>query len=148
MATEPKSADYSEIYKQKQGSCNGFAQAVAATFGVNLIGDANTIIGDIVAPKNSNAPKWRKLTTLAEVQTAVRSGKLVIAALAGKDHHPPRTSGHLAIVVDGPLYRGKYPRCWAGSTNARWGKSDGTLSVGECWNPADRDSVGYYTTIP
>jgi len=51
-------------------------------------------------------------------------------------------NGHVAIVVDGPLYKGKYPICWGGSIGGA--QSQGDKSTGEVWNRADRDSAVYY----
>ncbi|MFX6250170.1 type VI secretion system effector peptidoglycanhydrolase Tse1, partial [Acinetobacter baumannii] len=80
---------------------------------------------------------WTKLASGAEAAQKAAQGFLVIAGLKG------RTSGHVAVVISGPLYRQKYPMCWCGSIAGAVGQSQGLKSVGQVWNRTDRDRLNY-----
>ena len=65
-----------------------------------------------------------------------------MAGLKGSEHNPARAQGHVAVVVPGPLYHGKYPPCWCGSSGTA--QSSGNKPVGEVRSKRDRDRVTYY----
>ena len=122
--------------KKNSDNCSGFAKAVAAKLGVTL---PNVQADGIVEYISGN---WTKLDSGAEAAKEAGLGYLVIAGLKGADHTPARSSGHVAIVVTGRLYLGKYPLCWGGSTGVA--QSRGDKSTGEVWARSDRNNVEYY----
>ncbi len=85
---------------------------------------------------------WTKLSSGADAAKKAAAGSLVIAGLKSSAHTPARNNGHVAIVVAGPLYHGKYPLVWGGSTSSA--QSQGNKSTGEVWNRNDRDNVQFY----
>ena len=122
---------------QNRNNCSGFVKAVAKKLGVPLDETANA--DGIV---DAISPRWKKLGSGQEAAQKAAMGVLVIAGLKGADHTPARNNGHVAIVVDGPLYKGVYPLCWCGSIGGAQSKGD--KSAGEIWSRADRDNVAYY----
>ena len=89
--------------------------------------------------KNQN---WTVVSSGSEAATKATAGMFVVAGLKSSEHNPARSNGHVAVVVSGDLYRGKYPKAWCGSIGGA--QSQGTKSTGEIWNRTDRDSVIYY----
>lgn len=122
---------------KNRDNCSGFVKAVAKKLGVPLPDTANA--DGIVDHLDKN---WKKLASGSDARLKAQTGSFVIAALKGSGHAPARNNGHVAIVVDGDLYRQKYPMLWGGSIGSA--QSQGTKSVGEVWNTRDRDSVTYY----
>lgn len=118
-------------------NCSGFVKSVAAKLGVPL---PSTADADGIAAAVSG---WKEIKTGAEAAREAGTGNLVLAVLAGADHTPPRTHGHVAVVVTGALYHDQFPKVWCGSLGGL-AKSKGTKSVGEVWGRADRDNVKYY----
>jgi hypothetical protein len=114
--------------------CSGFVRAVAKELRYSLSGNADAIVDQL---KGS----WKEVNLATAVKLA-QEGTLVIAGLKASDHSPPRNNGHVAIVVDGALYNGKYPPVWGGSIGSA--QSKGTKTVGEVWRKTDRDAVRYY----
>ncbi len=123
-----------KAYEKWSGDCSGFVKAVGAELSIVLIGNADAIV-------ESMGKVWTA-TDAASCLQWVRSGRLVIAGLSSKSHTPARNNGHVVVIVDGEMYRGKYPRCWGGSLGSA--QSKGTKSVGEVWNTKDRDAVKYF----
>jgi hypothetical protein len=127
--------------RQNKNNCSGFVKAVAQKLHVPMVQG----LADDIVDYLSSHPSWEKLADGAMAKNQASRGYLVIACQKGADYSPPQGSGHVAIVIDGILYRDKYPVCWGGSTgNAQ---SRGNKSVGEVWNPASRDRVLYYCYI-
>lgn len=122
---------------RNSGNCSGFLKSVAAGLGVKLPGELNA--DGLVAHLERH---WRPLPSGEAAAAQAAAGWLVVAGLASLRHTPPRRNGHVAIVVAGPLYRGKYPRVWCGSLGGA--QSRGEKSVGEVWNRTDRDAVSYH----
>jgi len=123
-----------------RNNCSGFVHSVAAELGVPLpSGNADSIMGGL-----AQSAEWKKLDNGEEAAKKAAEGYLVIAGLKGNEHQPGRNNGHVAVVISGPLYRGKYPRCWSGSIAGSVGQSQGLRSIGELWNRTDRDLVKYY----
>lgn len=118
-------------------NCSGFVKAVAKKLGAPLPETANAdgIIDAISA-------SWASVDSGAEAARLAATGVLVLVGLKAADHNPPRNNGHVAIVVNGTLYRHKYPPVWGGSTGGA--QSQGDKTVGEVWSNKDRDSVSYY----
>jgi hypothetical protein len=117
-------------------NCSGFLRSVAhrlnkTTFG----GQADDMIQYI---RNN----WTPVDTGSDAAAWAAQGALVVAGLKGSEHKPKRGHGHVAVIVPGPIYRGKYPLCWSGSTGTA--QSRGTKSVGLVWAPQDRDEVTYH----
>jgi len=136
MTKEDIVAACTKHYPAYSGDCSAFVRAVTQELGHPVDGNANGIMRQL-----STSTAWEAIDRAAAVE-AVKTGTLVIVGLRSGDHNPPRNNGHVAIVVDGTLYRGIYPMVWGGSIgNAQ---SRGTKSVGEVWNRTDRDSVLYY----
>ncbi len=119
-------------------NCSGFIKGVAQKLGISMPMYANAD-GLIDYMKNQG---WTKLASGAVAAQKAATGMFVVAGLKASQHQPARGNGHVAVVVSGALYRGAYPKCWGGSTGGA--QSQGTKSIGEVWNRADRDSVVYY----
>lgn len=137
MTNEEIVAACRKHYAAYSNDCSGFVRAVTAELGHPVSGNANGIMTEL-----ANATSTWEPIDRATAITAVHGGALVIAGLKSSDHTPPRNHGHVVIVVDGPLYRDRYPLCWGGSIGSA--QSRGTKSVGEVWNRTDRDAVLYY----
>lgn len=117
-------------------NCSGFVKSVAKKLDVPLPNvQADGIVDTI-------EKSWTKIKTGSEAAKKAGMGFLVIAGLKTTDYVKPPSQGHVAIIINGPLYRDKYPLCWGGSTGTA--QSRGDKSVGLIWRPEDRDSVAYY----
>lgn len=95
-------------------NCSGFVRAVANDCGVLLLGDANFIVDQL---KSSS----RVLVDGVQASRAAAAGDLVIGGVKSTGH------GHVVVVVDGPLNRGKYPYCF-------WGQYRGLTVLGQTHN--------------
>lgn len=137
MTNEQIVAACRKHYTAFSRDCSGFVRAVTAELGYPVSGNADGIMNELANSPNT----WQSITPEAAI-AAVRAGALVIAGLKSHEHVPAASNGHVVIVVDGPLYRGKYPRVWGGSIGDA--QSRGDKSVGEVWRVSDRDSVRYY----
>jgi hypothetical protein len=124
---------------KNSGNCSGFLKSVAQKLGVPM---ANLPADGII---DSVATTWRKVDSGAEAVKLAATGYFVVVGLRAKDHTPPATQGHVAIVVTGPLYHGKYPVCWGGSTGHAQSKGD--KSVGTIFPVSSRDKVSYFAYI-
>lgn len=122
---------------KNRDNCSGFVKAVAKKLGVPL---GETLNADGLVDAISSS--WTKLASGKDAATEAGLGKFVVAGMRAKDHAPSRNHGHVVVIVSGDLYRDKYPKCWGGSLGSA--QSRGTKSVGEVWNRADRDNVGYW----
>lgn len=117
-------------------NCSGFVKSVAQKLGVPLPNvQADGIVDTI-------EKSWTKAKTGAEAAKKSSEGFFVLAGLKSSDQTRQGSQGHVAIIINGPLYRGKYPLCWGGSTGTA--QSKGNKSVGEVWPVTDRDKVAYY----
>jgi cell wall-associated NlpC family hydrolase len=136
MTKEEILAACRKFYDLYSDDCSGFIRAVARELGYTLTGNADDLVSELE----------RRWTTIDRAQAieAAAAGTLVIVGLKAADHNPPRRHGHIAVVVDGPLYHGKYPRVWCGSIGGSAGQSEGNKSVGEVWRRTDRDNVSYF----
>lgn len=127
---------------QYPNDCAGFVRAVAEACGVILLGNANSIVSFL----NTGI----SLQTGVAARQAASAGQLVIAGLSAPGH------GHVVVVVDGPLNRGKYPYAFWGqyhglsvsgkTMNVGFTRGHGTLNY--AFSPADRDKVKYSTFKP
>ena len=124
---------------KNKDNCSGFVKAVAKELGVPLSETANA---DGIVDELAVSPKWSKLSSGKEAAAKAGLGSFVLAGLKSEDHKPGRNNGHVVVIASGALYRDIYPVCWGGSTGAA--QSQGTKSVGEVWNRADRDQVSYF----
>lgn len=122
---------------KNSNNCSGFVKSVANKLGVPLpqAAQADGIVDAIEV-------SWTKIHTGIEAAKKAAEGFLVVAGLRSGEHAKKTNQGHVVIIVSGPLYRSKYPRCWGGSTGTA--QSNGNKSVGEVWSTADRDNVTYY----
>jgi hypothetical protein len=119
-------------------NCSGFVRAVAKECNVLLVGDANSITGQLSRAK-------RVLSSGQEAARAAAAGYLVVGGVKSSGH------GHVVIVVDGPLSRGKYPYCFWGqyhgitlqgeTLNVGFTRGHGTLNW--AFGPKTRDTVVY-----
>jgi hypothetical protein len=111
-----------------KSDCSGFVKAVAADLGLHLTGQANDIIANVSAT-------WQKVTSGTSAAQEAADGKFIIGGLSDEPN------GHVVVVVDGPLNRGKYP-------TAYWGQLGGVgkkkTTINYSWNKTDRDRVEYY----
>lgn len=126
------------------GNCSGYLKKVAEKLGYSLPDVQANELMDWLDKKSG----WVKIVdekgrfsgTLA--QTLAKQGIFVIA---DQKHPSAKEHGHVAVVVDGPLYNKKYPRVWSGGGIR--GRSAGDKSVGETWPRSggyNRDKVKYY----
>lgn len=121
---------------KNKNNCSGFVKSVAKRLGVQLpAAQADGIVDSI-------DKTWLRIGGGTEAANKAAAGHLVLAGLRSADHSKSVTQGHVAVVISGALYRGKYPTCWGGSTGTA--QSRGDKSVGEIWNKIDRDNVRYY----
>lgn len=119
-----------EAYKS---DCSGFVKAVARELGTNLEGDANAISEFIQQLPQKTSDGMTAATWASE-------GKLVVAGLKGQDHQPPRSHGHVVVVVVGPLAHDQYPSAYWGTLGST-GRKNQTLNW--AWNSRDRDHLTY-----
>jgi len=82
--------------------------------------------------------RWQKSQNGVEAQGWAEEGRFVVVGF------PAKRNGHVAVVVKGPLYKGKYPTVVGGAINPV-ARSEGNLTVGEVFNRSDRNKVTYYT---
>lgn len=122
-------------YAAWKDDCSGFVRAVAKELGITLEGNADSIVSSI-------SIYWTPVTDAAQAVQLAEKGTLVIGGLKSSQHTPSRSHGHVVVVVPGAMYQGKYPIVWGGSIGSA--ASQGTKSVGEVWNRADRDNVKYW----
>ncbi|MCB1129724.1 MAG: hypothetical protein KDN05_01250 [Verrucomicrobiae bacterium] len=114
-------------------------KAVAGALGVNeLEGNAD----DITATITGNG--WRQLKDGVEAKEAADAGELVIGGLRGSEHNPPRSHGHVVVVVTGGLAQKKYPTAYWGSLGGI-GKKNSTINFS--WREGDRDNVHYAAKV-
>ena len=109
-------------------NCSGFVKSVAADLGIQLTGQANSIIDQM-----QRSP-WRILASGLEARRRAANGALVLGGLKADPH------GHVVIVVDGPLSHGKYPTAYWGSLG---GVAKKNTTINWSWVAADRDNVIY-----
>jgi hypothetical protein len=103
-----------DLFASNSDDCNKFVKAVAANFGIPLVGNADAIVSTI------QAMPWNYIgNDLAAAKTAsdfASQGKLVVAGLTASelgDSH-----GHVVVVVPGVLVNGLYPHAYWGSISA------------------------------
>jgi hypothetical protein len=121
--------------RANKNNCSGFLRSVADHLNKTIHG---VQADDLV---DYTRKSWIKVDTASEAALLASQGMLVVAGLMAGEHVPKAKYGHVAVIVPGPLYRGKYPRCWCGSIGHA--QSQGNKSVGEVWNQNDRDQVTY-----
>ena len=122
--------------------CAAFVRAVANDCGVLLSGNANFI--------SNTLPAGVRVQDGLSAARAAASGELVIAGLDAPGH------GHVAVVVDGPLNRGKYPYAFWGQyhgvriggqeLNVGFTRGHGTLNW--AFKPGDLNRVRYASFRP
>ncbi|MGK7863110.1 hypothetical protein [Falsiroseomonas sp. E2-1-a4] len=114
-------------WEANKADCSGFVRAVARACGLELTGQANTIIQHV-------RTNWHKVTDGADACAKATAGNFVIGGLEATPN------GHVVVVVPGPLNRGKYPTAYWGSI-AGVGKKNTTINWS--WGVTDRDKVEY-----
>jgi hypothetical protein len=116
------------------GDCSGFVIAVAATFGIDVRGQANDIVDMI-----RTDPNWQVLPN-GPAAAGAAATRLVLAGLRGDEQVEHSNHGHVVVVVPGPMARNLYP-------SAYWGQLGGTGAEFEttnwAWSEHDRDRVTY-----
>ena len=123
-------------YEANKGQCNMFAIAVAAEFNIVLSGIADDIVDEI------QKDEWTKLANGVEAKNKADEGWFVIGGLKAADEIPPKTHGHVVVVLSGALARGQYP-------TAMWGSLGGPLpslgrdTINFSWTRLNRDRVIY-----
>jgi hypothetical protein len=70
------------------------------------------------------------------------AGNIVFGGLKSDELNPPRSNGHVVVVVSGPLVNGRYPRAYWGVLNGTGRKDEG---VNWAFNANDRDRVDYFS---
>ena len=148
--TDAWGESWSQYVGGNSGNCSGFFKSVAKKLNIAGVPDdvADTIVDQLTKA-------WKTIDGGSQAREMVRQGYFVGAGLESSEQTPrtrkdetgkvvtvPVKQGHVAVVVDGELYREKYPRCWCGSTGAAQSKGD--LSIGEIFAASDRDKVRYF----
>ena len=131
----------SEIVNYPQ-DCAGFVRAVAAACGVYMFGNANTIVALLAT--------GRPLADGVAAGRAAAAGQLVLGGKQGNGH------GHVVVVVDGPLNRGRYPYAFWGQYHgltiagltANVGFTRGHGTVNYAFDAKARDEVRYAAFQP
>lgn len=121
-------------FEAHKNNCSGFVKAVAAKFSVKLTGQADDIVDQI------GGEGWTKLKDGKAAKEKADAGWLVIGGLKSTDHSPPRSNGHVVVVVKGGLAHNKYPTGYWGSLN---GNGEKNKTINYAWNTSDRDNVTY-----
>jgi hypothetical protein len=121
-------------FESYKSDCSGFVKAVATKFGVDLTGQADSIVDQI------KGSEWTSINNGIDAKAKADAGWLVVAGLKSSDHNPARNNGHVAIIVAGPLANNKYPTGYWGSLGGV-GRKNTTINYS--WNAADRDNVIY-----
>src|SRR5690606_13438894 len=111
---------------------------VSTKFGVDLTGQADNIVDQI------KQADWTKLTDGVDAKAKADAGWLVVAGLKSTGHNPPRSNGHVVIVVSGPLSNGKYPSGYWGTLGGV-GRKNTTINYS--WRESDRDRVVYAAKV-
>ena len=115
-------------WSRYQHDCSGFVKAVAGDLGVSLSGLANELV-------DYWDKYWVALDDGLAAKFQASQGYFVVAGLKANPH------GHVVVVVDGPLVRGKYPTAYWGSLGGVGKKNAG---INWAWAKKDLDSVSYY----
>ena len=123
-----------KLWSDHKSDCSGFVRAVATALGVPLSGNADQIVSGLTGGA------WSRVADGKAAKSKAEEGYFVVAGLKGMNHQPPRTNGHVAVVVPGELAHGKYPKAFWGSLGSV-GEAGATLNYS--WSPADRDRVVY-----
>lgn len=127
-------------YEANKNDCNAFLKAVATELGVTTFQAGDD--ADAIVQRMIDSADWKGVADGPKAKEAADAGSFVIAGLKGADHTPPRTHGHVAVVVKGPLAQSKYPTAYWGSLGGSPGRNK-TLNFS--WSTADRDNVEYYS---
>nr|WP_199003113.1 hypothetical protein [Flavobacterium sp. ASV13] len=124
-------------YEKNKSNCSAFVIAVASNFSVNLTGQADDIVDQIMGAG------WTQLEhDGVKAKEKADNGWLVVAGLKSSANIPPQKNGHVAIIVSGGLAHQKYPTGY-------WGKLDDPANAGKnktinfAWNKDSRDQVFY-----
>lgn len=115
-----------------RADCSGFARAVAADFGITLVGDANHLAEALET-------RWASASSPREAGRLAGLGKFVIAAKA----EPKGRHGHVAIIVKGPLSHGEYPPGYWGSLGGVAGRN---IPITRAWSKTALPDVKYFYT--
>lgn len=122
------------LWDADKTDCSAFVRDVAAALRIRLDGNADAIVAAI------SAADWQQLPDGVAAAASAAQGNLVIGGLRGPEHTPPRTNGHVVIVVPGPLNRGVYPTAYWGMLGGVGRKS---ATTNWAWNETDRDRIIY-----
>jgi len=122
--------------------CAAFVRGVASDCGVILAGDANRIVSLLVTGK--------RLANGLAARQAAADGALVVAGARATGH------GHVVVVVDGPVARGRYPYAFwgqyhgltVGTITANVGFTRGHGALNYAFGAAQRDAVTYAAFEP
>ena len=152
-----------DLYRQPelQNNCSGFIKGVFQGLGLAIfqLSDrqlASMRADDLIDNITSASTLWSLVGSGTEGASAAADlagqGSLVVALLKARDHQPkidregrahPYSSGHMSVVLPGPLGPHGYPFVVSGSTVAD-GKSDGSKEVRGVWRAVDAPHVQYY----
>jgi len=124
-----------------RSDCSAFVRAVTNALGLSIFvpsDDANAIVDKLTGDS-----AWSAIADLATVEQDATSGMLVIAGLKGGDFTPPRSHGHVVVVVQGD------DSAHPGFPLAYWGTFGGigqeNSSIRNAFIPdTDLDNVHYF----
>lgn len=139
MATDAERivAACEKAWDANKSDCSAFVRAVGKALNIPIMGNAD----DIMVWLSSSAA-WESLRDGPAAAAAAEQGRLAIGGLTGPDHDPPRSHGHVVIVVSGSLNKNKYPTAYWGMLGGV-GKKNSTLNW--AWSEKDRNNIKYFS---
>jgi hypothetical protein len=126
-----------------KSDCNHFVRAVTDALGVTIFSPGDN--ANAIMEKLSAAADWNLIGDRATVEADAAAGMFIIAGLKSGDFTPPRTNGHVVVVVNGddPNHPG-YPMAYWGMLG---GVGQKNSSIRNSFTPnTDLPNVKYYGT--
>jgi len=113
------------VWEANQSNCSGFVKAVAGQLGVTTFDVGDT--ADMIVEKLAGAEGWTAAPDLATVEANAAAGQFVVAGMKGSEFTPPRSHGHVVVVVQGddPNHPG-FPMAYWGTLGSV-GKKDTSI---------------------
>lgn len=130
-------------WEANKTDCNHFVKAVAGELGVTLFGPNDN--ADAIINKLATAAGWNALATRTVAEADADAGWFIIAGLRSTEFIPPRTHGHVVVVVQGddPNHPG-FPMAYWGTLGAV-GRRNASIRYAFIPGP-DLDAVRYFGT--
>lgn len=128
-----------DVWSGKKDACNFFVIAVADQLGVTLSGRADDIVDEI------RGADWSRLKHGVAARDAAKQGRFIVAGMKSTEFDPPRSEGHVAIVVTGAMN----PAGWAPA--GYWGSMESSVAekggmgspISLCFRASDQAKITY-----